>query len=429
MQIKTVTVIGATGSMGRNIAGIFAAFGNAKVYLMGRDIEKVRNTIPLIIKSVRADSIERNLIPVDYYSFDKCIADSDMIFDSSPEDIFIKKEMAKKISFYMNDKAISCTGTSGLSVTEIAEEYTPAQRKRFFGVHFFNPPYSMPLCELINTKYSDLNFSDDLFDYLKEQLCREVIRVKDSPAFVANRIGFYFINEAAKFAENYSVEGGIDYIDYLLGLHTGRLMPPLETIDFVGLDVHKAIVENLGKNTKDYANGTYYTLEYINELISKGNLGNKTKAGLYKIITDENGNNIKYVWDIKEKGYRAVKNYNIHFVEKMKEYISNGDYEKAFEVLSRDGSKESEMILTLMLKYILYAFYLSEELGIPINYVDKAMSTGFNWCPPQALYYALKNNLDDNLINKVAIEEGINVQDFIKKAEKSKYDYRTYFRR
>ena len=76
MNILTVTVIGATGTMGANVAGIFASFGDAKVYCVGRDIEKVKKTIPRIVKSVKADAIAKNLIPADFSMLAKCVAKS-----------------------------------------------------------------------------------------------------------------------------------------------------------------------------------------------------------------------------------------------------------------------------------------------------------------------------------------------------------------
>ena len=82
MKIQQVTVIGVTGTMGANIAGIFASFGNAKVYCLGRDIEKVKKTIPRTIQSVRADAIATNLIPADFSRLEQCVSDSDLIFES-----------------------------------------------------------------------------------------------------------------------------------------------------------------------------------------------------------------------------------------------------------------------------------------------------------------------------------------------------------
>lgn len=78
-EVKTVSVVGATGTMGTNVAGIFASFGNAKVYCIARDIEKVKKTIPRIIKSIRAESIAANLIPADFSMLEDCVSKSDLL--------------------------------------------------------------------------------------------------------------------------------------------------------------------------------------------------------------------------------------------------------------------------------------------------------------------------------------------------------------
>ena len=160
MNIGTVTVIGATGTMGANVAGIFASFGNAKVYCVGRDIEKVKRTIPRIVKSVRADAIARNLIPADFSMLGKCVSESDLIFESSIEDIQVKTEIAAVVGKAMKPHAVSGTGSSGLSIHAMAERYPKELRSRFFGIHMFNPPYTLNLCELTPTKYSDGRLKD-----------------------------------------------------------------------------------------------------------------------------------------------------------------------------------------------------------------------------------------------------------------------------
>ena len=200
MIIKTVTVIGVTGTMGANIAGIFASFGDAKVYCVGRDIEKVKKTIPRIVKSVKADAIAKNLIPADFSMLEKCVAESDLVFESSKEDIGVKKEIAAQVAKTLQPHAVSCTGSSGLSITEIANCYPDGLKEHFFGVHMFNPPYSMSLCELTPTAFSDKAMQTELKDYLSKKLIRTVVEVKDSPAFLGNRIGFQFINEALRYA-------------------------------------------------------------------------------------------------------------------------------------------------------------------------------------------------------------------------------------
>ena len=95
---RTVTVVGSTGTMGANVAGIFASFGNAKVYCVARDINKVKKTIPRIVKSVRADSIAANLIPADFSMLEDCVSKSDLVFESAAENLAVKKDVHSRIA-------------------------------------------------------------------------------------------------------------------------------------------------------------------------------------------------------------------------------------------------------------------------------------------------------------------------------------------
>ena len=389
MNIKTVTVIGVTGTMGANIAGIFASFGDTKVYCIGRDINKVKKTIPRIVKSVKADAIAKNLIPADFDSLEECVVDSDLIFESSKEDIKIKTEIAKRVGNAMKSTAVSGTGSSGLSITTIAKCYPEELRSRFFGIHMFNPPYTLQLCEMTPTKYSDAELKEELRGYLSKKLLRTVVEVKDSPAFLGNRIGFQFINEALQYAELYKDNGGIDYIDALLGSFTGRTMPPLTTSDFVGLDVHKAIVNNIHENTNDYAHDTFVLPSFASQLVAEGKLGRKSKCGLYQRVKYENGLVRDTVYDINTELYRDIIPYVFPFADKMKKNIQEGDYKKAFEGLVNNHSQEAQICLSFLLKYIVYSLYATEEVGYDITAADDVMATGFNWCPPLAMYQAL----------------------------------------
>ena len=208
LKIKTITVIGATGTMGANVSGIFASFGNAKVYMVGRDIEKVKKTLPRVVKSVKADSITNNLIPADFSMLEDCVRQSDLVFESSAEDMVVKREIAGKVGNALSENAISCTGTSGLSITELAECYPTNLRGNFFGVHMFNPPYSMPLCEFTPTKYSNREVGIELKQYLEEVLHRTVVEVKDSPAFLGNRIGFHSSTKLSNTRRNIKIMAG-----------------------------------------------------------------------------------------------------------------------------------------------------------------------------------------------------------------------------
>ena len=432
MKIATVTVIGVTGTMGANVAGIFASFGNARVYALGRDIEKVKKTIPRIIKSVRADSIADKLIPADFSMLDECVRNSDLIFESSAENMIVKKEIAEKVARSMRHDAVSCTGTSGLSITRLAECYPEELRGNFFGVHMFNPPYSMSLCELIPTVYSNEEILAELYSYLERKLYRTVVEVKDSPAFLGNRIGFELINEALQYAERYQDNGGIDYIDSLLGPFTGRTMPPITTADFVGLDVHKAIVDNIYENTNDYVHNKFILPEYVQTLIDQKKLGRKSGEGLYKLIKNDSGDKRMMVYDIKLGVYRDEIKYAFPFALQMKKFLRDGDYDDAIRVLIENKSQEADICLRFLLRYIVYALYTAEHVGYDLRVADDVMATGFTWCPPFAMMEAfsrvcdlrqlMKERLKPEIVNAVDIDHIISEQ------IKSKYDYRIYFK-
>ncbi len=431
LKINTVTVIGVTGTMGANIAGIFASFGEAKVYCVGRDIEKVRRTIPRIVKSVKADAISKKLIPADFSTLEECVRQSDLVFESSKEDIDVKTEIAERVSSALQPHAISGTGSSGLSITRIAECYPEALRGHFFGIHMFNPPYTLPLCELTPTVYSDKALQAELKAYLSEKLIRTVVEVKDSPAFLGNRIGFQFINETLQYAQRYKDNGGIDYIDALLGSFTGRTMAPLVTSDFVGLDVHKAIVDNIYENTHDYAHETFVLPDFVTRLVEAGKLGRKTGGGLYQLVKYDNGLKRQTVYDINTGLYRDLIPYAFPFAEKMKKSIAEGDYARAFERLVNNRSQEAEICLSFLLKYIVYSLYATREVGYTIEAADDVMATGFNWCPPLAMYQALSIVADVPTLIRERLPEicgSVDLDELLADVKPSRYDYRIYFK-
>lgn len=431
MNIQTVTVIGVTGTMGANVAGIFASFGDTKVYCLGRDIEKVKKTIPRIVNSVKADAIAKNLVPADFSMLEQCVADSDLVFESLKEDIRVKKEMARQIGKALKSHAVSATGSSGLSITEIAECYPEELRGHFFGVHMFNPPYTLQLCELTPTKYCDMTMKSGLEAYLRDRLHRTVVEVKDSPAFLGNRIGFQFINEALQYAEKYKDNGGIDYIDALIGPFTGRTMAPLATSDFVGLDVHKAIVDNIFENTNDYAHETFVFPTFASQLVAEGKLGRKSGGGLYQRIQYENGLTRQTVYDINTGRYRDVIPYTFPFADDMQRRIAEGDYVKAFRRLVNNHSQEAEICLSFLLKYIVYSLYATEEVGYEITAADDVMAAGFNWCPPLAMYQALSTVSDVSKLIKTRLPEicsKVDVDRLLADVKSSEYDYRIYFK-
>lgn len=432
MKINTVTVVGANGTMGANVSAIFASFGNATVYMVSRDKEKSKKAAIRAGKSVKADSIVNHLIPVDYSNLDECVKTSDLVFESAAENLELKIELHTKIGQSLKKGAVACTGSSGLSITRLAECYPEEVRSQFYGVHMFNPPYQLTLCELTASPYSDMQLYAELKDYLTNQLYRTVAESKDLPAFLGNRIGFYFINEALIYAERYQDNGGIDYIDAILGPFSGRTMPPITTADFVGLDVHKAIVDNIYENTNDYVHEKFVLPEYVQKLIDKGYLGRKRGQGLYKLIKGDNDYKRMMVWDIKEGGFRDVIKYTFPFALKMKEYLKVGDYDKAILELINNHSQEADICLRFLLRYIVYALWTAEHVGYDLRVADDVMATGFTWCPPFAMMEAFTRVCDLGALMKERLKPeilgNVDIDHIIAEQIKSKYDYRIYFK-
>lgn len=432
LEIKTVTIVGANGMMGTNVSAIFASFGDAKVYLVSRNLEKSKMAARRAGKTVKADSIVNHLVPADYSMLAECVKESDLVFESAAENLDIKICIHTQIGQSLKKGAVACTGSSGLSIQRLAECYPKELRQQFYGVHMFNPPYQLPLCELTASPYSDMEMYKELKEYLDQKLHRCVAESKDLPAFLGNRIGFYFINEALIYAERYQDNGGIDYIDSILGPFTGRTMPPITTADFVGLDVHKAIVDNIYENTNDYVHEKFVMPKYVQELIDKGMLGRKAKQGLYKMIKNDSGEKRMMVWDIKDGQFRDEIKYNFPFAILMKQYLKDGDYDDAIRELITNRSQEADICLRFLLRYIIYSLWTAEHVGYDLHVADDVMATGFTWCPPFAMMEAftrvcnlgklMKERLRSEIVNAVDIDHILSLQ------IKSKYDYRIYFK-
>lgn len=435
---KTISILGANGTMGNRVAALFAAFGEARVYLVCRDMQKAEYARHEAVQSVRADAIEDQLIPKDYSSLEKCLRESDVIYESVAETYQAKEAVWHQIVHFVKSDPESysdklfCTGTSGMSITSLARLLPERLQHNFLGLHFFNPPYSMPLLELIPTPFTDAGLIDQVRTFCRKKLYRHVIIAKDSPAFLANRVGFFFLNTALQLAERFQSCGGIDYIDAVLGPFTGRAMPPLRTIDFVGLDIHEEIVANLYDHTHDYAHDSFSLSVYVHKLLKKGCFGLKSGIGFYKDPPVKDGTSIKQVYDIEKDEYRELKHYEFPFVQKMIEHLHEGDYDEAFDVLKHDQSKEARLCLKTLLQYVLYALHVVAEVGENTNDVDDAMAEGFNWCPPLALIDAFGGRTEFMRLCRAQLAEtslaAVDLEKLMAGVIPSKYDYRRYMR-
>jgi len=183
----------------------------------------------------------------------------------------------------------------------------------------------------------------------------------------------------------------VAFIDYLIGPYTGRAMPPLATVDLVGWDVHRAIVDNVHANTNDEAHDAFQLPTYVAELIEEGHLGNKTpeRGGFYR-RTKEDGKNVNLVLDPQSGAYKSPTDQKIApipFVEKMRELHNVGRYGEAFKVFLDAKGAEADLARKVVLGYVSYALNRvgADEVVREASDVDKIMGFGFNWAPATVL--------------------------------------------
>ncbi|MET1116181.1 MAG: 3-hydroxyacyl-CoA dehydrogenase NAD-binding domain-containing protein [Comamonas sp.] len=292
--VKKVAVLGA-GVMGAQIA---AHLVNVKVPVILFDLpaqEGSKNGIaeraianlkklkpaPLGVAS-DADLIQ----PANYEEHMLLLKGCDLVIEAIAERMDWKTELYQKIAPYVAKHAIVASNTSGLSITQLGAALPEALRPRFCGIHFFNPPRYMQLVELIATPATDARVVDQLEAFVTSVLGKGVVRAKDTPNFIANRIGIAGMLGTMKEVERYGL--GYDVVDDLTGKKLGRASSgTFRTADVVGLDtmahVIKTLQGSLGAATDPFY-ASYATPPVLQKLLELGHLGQKAGAGFYKKV-------------------------------------------------------------------------------------------------------------------------------------------------
>ena len=384
-QVRKVAVLGANGAMGSGGGELFAADGIEATFL-ARDHEKAREGLE------RAQSIAKServgdFIRLGTYDRDltQAVADADLIFEALAEELPLKQQFFEKVDRHRRPDSIVATVSSGLSIAAMATGRSDSFRRNFLGIHFFNPPNVITGCEVIPHRDSDPAVVEFVARLLEKRLGRKVIRTADLPAFAGNRIGFKVLNEVAQLV----AEHGVAFMDALIGPHTGRAMAPLATVDLVGWDVHRAIVDNLHANTSDEAHDAFRLPEYMARLMASGHLGDKTphKGGFYRRVRDGKAVEV-YLLDPARGEYHAAHDSIVDppdFVMRMKRFNRVGRYRDAMAVMVGAGGWEADLLRRVVLGYVCYALNRVGEVVEAARDVDRIMGFGFNWAPPSVL--------------------------------------------
>jgi 3-hydroxyacyl-CoA dehydrogenase len=293
-QVKKVAVLGA-GVMGAQIA---AHLVNVKVPVVLFDLpakEGPKSGIALKaidnLKKLKPSPLgvadDAGLIQAANYEEHLAqLKDCDLIIEAIAERMDWKLDLYKKIAPHIAKHAIVASNTSGLSITKLSEALPEEIKPRFCGIHFFNPPRYMYLVELIATPTTQPAILDQLETFVTSGLGKGVVRAKDTPNFIANRVGIAGMLATMKEVENFGLS--YDVVDDLTGKKLGRASSgTFRTADVVGLDTMAHVIKTLQDNLDEKSDpfyGSFGTPEVLKTLLDMGNLGQKSKAGFYKKV-------------------------------------------------------------------------------------------------------------------------------------------------
>jgi 3-hydroxyacyl-CoA dehydrogenase len=377
--VKKVAVLGA-GVMGAQIA---AHCVNAKVPVVLFDLpakDGAKNGIVLrAIENLKklspaplGNKDDAALIEVANYEDNlELLAGCDLIIEAIAERMDWKHDLYKKVAPHIGPNTIFASNTSGLSITALSEGFDAGLKARFCGVHFFNPPRYMHLVEIIPTAATDPHIVDQLEGFLTTTLGKGVVRAKDTPNFIANRVGIFGMLAIMHEAEKFGLT--VDVVDDLTGAKLGRAKSgTFRTADVVGLDTMGHVIKTMQDNLADdpfYA--VYKTPEVLTRLVTAGALGQKAGAGFYKKV----GKDIMRL-DFASGEYVAGGAKAADIVGRI---LKEKDPVKKFKALRESANPQAQFLWAIFRDAFHYIAVHLASIADNARDVDFAMRWGFGW--------------------------------------------------
>jgi 3-hydroxyacyl-CoA dehydrogenase len=378
LNIKKVAVLGA-GVMGAQIA---AHLINARVPVLLFDlpakegpkngialkaIENLKKLSPAPF-SVKDDA--QYIEPANYDDDIAKLAECDLVIEAIAERMDWKHDLYKKVSPHIAPHAIFASNTSGLSITALSDGFSDELKSRFCGVHFFNPPRYMHLVELIPTESTKPEILDQLETFLTSVIGKGVVRAKDTPNFIANRVGVFSILAVIAEAEKFGLR--FDEVDDLTGARLGRAKSAtFRTADVVGLDTMAHVIKTMQDNLPDDPFfSVYKTPPVLEALVKNGALGQKTGAGFYR----KEGRAIK-VLDPKTAAYvdGGAK------ADELIGRILKRPPAERFKLLRETDNKQAQFLWAIFRDVFHYIAVHLESIADNARDVDLAIRWGFGW--------------------------------------------------
>ncbi len=398
-RIKKVAILGS-GIMGSRIACHFANIGIETILLdiIPFELNEAEKSKGLTIE----DKVVRNRIvndafkatlkskPASLYhksfkdritvgNFDDnldLIKDADLILEAVIENLDIKKSLFEKVERHRKEGTIIASNTSGIPIHLMLDGRSEDFQQHFCGVHFFNPPRYLKLLEVIPTPKTKTEVVDFLMEYGDKNLGKRTVLCKDTPAFIANRVGIYAILKVVESMQKLGLN--VDQIDKLTGPVIGRpKSATFRTSDVVGLDTLAKVANNLHAGlVNDEARDIFKLPDYIGKMLDNNMLGDKTKQGFYKKTKDENGKRKILTLDIQTFEYNDKQKVNFPTLGQTKPIENLKD---RFPILLGGKDEAGEFYRDSFFGLFQYVTNRIPEIADELYKIDQAICAGFGW--------------------------------------------------
>ncbi|MEP6485295.1 MAG: 3-hydroxyacyl-CoA dehydrogenase/enoyl-CoA hydratase family protein [Rudaea sp.] len=379
LRIRKAAVLGA-GVMGAQIAA----------HLTNADVETVLFDLPakegdpngIVLKSI--DNLKKlspapfadksraaALVPANYDKDLERLKDCDLIIEAIAERLDWKRDLYAKIAPFVAKNAILASNTSGLSINALADVLDETLHHRFCGVHFFNPPRYMHLVEIIPCAKTDAAVLDGLEAFLTTTLGKGVIRAKDTPNFIGNRIGVFSMLATMYHTEQYKLS--FDVVDALTGPAIGHpKSATYRTADVVGLDTMGHVIKTMDDTLpNDPWHEFFKPPAVLQALIAKGALGQKSGAGFFRKV----GKDI-LVLDPTKADYVPQTGKVSEEVAAILKLKSPADQ---FAKLRASSDPQAQFLWAVHRDLFHYAAYFLADIATSVRDIDFAMRWGYGW--------------------------------------------------
>lgn len=390
-RINKVAVLGS-GVMGSRIACHFAN-ANVPVILLDIAPKDSTNTDSKIVRNkIVNDALQQTLKSNPSAVFNKAkakliqtgnfdddlamISECDWIIEVVVENLEIKKQLFEKVENYRKSNTIISSNTSGIPIHQMTDGRSDDFKKNFCGTHFFNPPRYLPLLEIIPTKDTDQSVVDFLMHYGDLYLGKTTVLCKDTPAFIANRIGVYSIMNLFHLVKEMNLS--IDEVDRYTGTIVGRpKSATFRTTDVVGLDTLIKVAKGLQANLpNDESKSTFVIPEFILKMEANAWLGDKTKQGFYKKIKNEKGEKEILSLNLDTLEYQPKTKFKSASLEALK---SIDDLKERLKFLAKAQDTAGVFFRKTMYNLFAYCSNRIPEISNELYRIDDAMRAGFGW--------------------------------------------------